>query len=286
MRRFSGHMFHVKCMSTEDFEFAVNLTNQMDWKLSREDFELMLKLEPQGSFVLLDNSERVGISTTVSFGKIGWFGNLLVSRGSRQKGGGSQLVRQSIEYLKSKNVETIGLYAYTDKIPFYEQLGFKYDSEFVVLKGKDFSPPVKSHLEKAEKKDVRKIIACDRLCFGESREKLLKPIILDPDNLCYAMIDDGQVLGYSVAKVYRGMAEVGPLVSLQGRNDIAIALLNAVLNKLKDYELSLCAPRREEAIINALKEHGFREDFRVSRMFLGPPAVNSCIYIAESLERG
>ncbi len=279
-------MFHVRRMSVEDFEFAVDLTNQMDWRLSREDFEFMLELESQGSFVLMDDSEKVGISTTVSFGKIGWFGNLLVSRDFRQRGGGSSLVKQSVEYLTSKNVETVGLYAYSDKIPFYSRLGFEYDSEFVVLKGKDFSSTIKSHLKEAGKKDMHKIIAYDRLCFGESREKLLEPIILDPDNLCYTVIEDEQILGYSAAKVYRGMAEVGPLVSLQGRSDIAIILLNATLNRLKGCEVSMCIPRKEEAIINALKGYRFSENFCVSRMFLGPPAVNNCIYIAESLERG
>ena len=61
-------MFRVKNMSAEDFAFAINITDPVGWDLTEADFAFMLKLEPEGCFVLLDDSEKVGIATTVSFG--------------------------------------------------------------------------------------------------------------------------------------------------------------------------------------------------------------------------
>ena len=279
-------MFHIKNMSTEDFAFAVRLTDTMDWNLVEEDFEFMTELEPDGCFVVLDDSERMGLATTISFGKVGWLGNVIVSENYRGRGVGSLLVRYSLECLTNKYVEAVGLYAYVDKVPFYRRLGFEYDSGFVVLNGKGSSSPVGAHPREAGKDDIREIINLDRLCFGASRRKLLEPLLLDSGNLCYVSIKDGRVLGFVVAKVYEGVAEVGPLVCRRGCSDIAIDLLKTTLNRLEGLEVSMCIPEKESAIINTLMRSGFSEAFHVARMFYGNPIVNDCIYVAESLERG
>ena len=71
-------MFHAEKMRPEDFSFAVQLANTMDWNMAESDLEFMTKLEPDGCFVLLHGDEPVGMATCISYGKIGWFGNLAV----------------------------------------------------------------------------------------------------------------------------------------------------------------------------------------------------------------
>jgi ribosomal protein S18 acetylase RimI-like enzyme len=280
------HMFHVKTMSPEDFDFAVQITDTMNWNLTTADFEFMIELEPDGCFVLLENSEKIGLATTVSFGNIAWFGNLIVNESHRKRGAGSQLVKHSVEYSTHKHVKTVGLYAYMGRIPFYERLGFKRDSEFTVLNGRGSSLPVKPVAREAEKQDLQEIIEFDRSCFGSSRRKLLEPIILDPDNLCCISAEGERMVGYVVAKVYRQMGEIGPLVCQKGREDAAVNLLRSVLSKLEGYEVSMYVPNKESTILNYLKTLGFTESFRVARMFFGSPIAKDCICMAESLERG
>jgi len=284
----AGHkyMFHVKKMASEDFEFASQLTDMMNWDLIEEDFEFMRRFEPDGCFVLLCESERIGIATTISYGQVGWLGNVIVRENHRRRGGGSLLVRHAVEYLTSKGVETIGLYAYLETIPFYVKHDFQYDSKFVVLKGRGFPASTKAHLREAEKADLQQIVDLDHLYFGASRRKLLEPIILDPGNLCYVYSDDVRIFGFAAAKVYNGIAEIGPLVCRRGYDDVAIDLLKAILNKLKDYEVSICMPEKESNIFNLLTRYGFQEDFQLARMFYGRPIVNNFIYVAESIERG
>ena len=279
-------MLHVENMTPRDFEFAVRLTDTMNWKLAAEDFEFIMKLEPKGCLVLFDDAERIGIVTVVSFGRIGWLGNLIVAESHREKGAGSLLARHSVNYLTSKGVRTVGLYAYTDKIPFYNRLGFEYDSEFAVLVGEGFSSTEKPDLSKARKEDMREIVEFDKTCFGDSREKLLNHILLNRSNQCYMYTENGKMIGYAATKVYEDMAELGPLVCRRGRTDVAIALLEANLNNLEGLEVSLCMPKKESSIINVLTESGFAEDFRVARMFFKPQTVKDCVYVAESLERG
>jgi GNAT superfamily N-acetyltransferase len=279
-------MYHVKNMLTEDWGFAVQITDTMNWGMTEEDFAFMMQLEPEGCFTLFSNSERIGIATTISYGKIGWFGNLIVNKNERGRGAGTLLVKHSLEYLKSKEVRTIGLYAYIDKIPFYERLGFKYDSEFMVLRGKGFSIQAEADLKEARNDEKQAIIDFDRSCFGASRRKILEPLLSNQNSLCYVSFEDGHVLGYAVAKVYEKIAMLGPLLTTFRRGDVAAALLKTVLEKLRGYEVSLCVSKEELTLVDLLMKSGFAEDFRVARMFYGPNFITDCVYVAESLERG
>jgi len=279
-------MFYVKKMSAEDFNFAVCLTDTKNWGLIEEDFLFMTELEPEGCFVLLDNSEKMGIITSISYGRIGWFGNLIVEEKHRRKGAASQLVEQVVNYLTSKGAETVGLYSYIDAIPFYEKLGFKHDAKFAVLEGKAFKSKVETNIRRAKEKDLQKIVEYDYSCLDISRKKLLETIFRNPNNLCYFYTENEQVCGYIMAKVYSGLAEIGPLICNDGHIDIAINLAKTVLNKIDGYHVTLCLHKKESAIINFLMEHEFGESFDVVRMFSKPTSIKDCIYIAESLERG
>jgi GNAT superfamily N-acetyltransferase len=273
-------------MSAADFDFAVHATESMKWGLGQSDFEFMMELEPDGCFVLSEGSERIGLATTVSYGKVAWFGNLIVCEERRRRGAGSFLVRRALEYLRSIGVETVGLYAYMDRISFYEGLGFNSDSEFLVLRGKAFGSSVPADVKRIEEKNIGKVVGLDRSCFGESRKKLLEPILSDRDNIGYFCVREGKVVGYSVAKVFKRMAELGPLVCKEGQVDVAVSLLRATFDSLKGFEVSLFVPEEEMMIVSMLVENGFSQVFKVERMFHGPSVGGDCLQLAESLERG
>lgn len=279
-------MFQVKLMSTADFEFAVRITDMMDWGLVEEDFHFMTKLEPKGCFVLLQESERVGIATTISFRRVGWLGNVIIGKSYRKKGAGKLLVKHCLSYLRNKNVKTVGLYSYLDTVDLYKKLGFEYESEFIVMRGKGFSSSVNVNLKEARKGDIQALIDYDHSCFGASRRRLLEPLLLDSGNLCYLYSREDRILGFGMAKVYEGIAELGPIVCEQDHKDVANSLLGAILNRLQGFEISLCISQKEYDIVHMLMQYGFSEKFRVARMFLGPQVVKDCVYVAESLERG
>lgn len=279
-------MFHIKNILLDDLKFVINLTNTMKWDLVEEDFKFMMKQEPAGCFITFDDEKRIGMATTISFNSLGWLGNVIISENYRGRGVGSLLVRHALDYLLNKHVKTIGLYAYLSKVPFYKKLGFEYDSEFKYLEGTAISLPIKGYTRETVKEDLGKIIDLDRLCFGASRKKLLKPFFLDSENLCQIAIENSKVLGFIIAKRYAGVAEVGPLVCQEGNNKIAVELLKNILSKLKGYKVSMCIPKKETIILNKLLKWGLSESFPVARMFYGGYIENNCIYLAESLERG
>jgi ribosomal protein S18 acetylase RimI-like enzyme len=228
----------------------------------------------------------VGVATSISFGGVGWFGNLVVSEDCRKEGAGTLLVKYVVDYLENVGVETIGLYAYQHLVGFYEKLGFKPDVDFSVLHGKSARCVAEATAREINQKEVPALTEFDRGCFGADRKKLLEPIILDVNNRCYVSADDDEIRGYVAAKVYDEMAEVGPLVTHENSVGVATSLLQTVLCRLGNREVFVCLPAAEEALLEILFESGFQESFRVTRMFLGPAVAKSCIYVAESLERG
>ena len=279
-------MFQIIQMRSEDFLFATELANTMNWNMAPEDFQFMTQLEPEGCFTLSEGQKHVGIATCISYGKVGWFGNLIVKEEYRGKGAGTLLVKHAIDYLQGKDVETIGLYAYPDLIKFYSTLGFRSDEEFSVLHVEDLASLTGANLLSVGKHHIQIVEAFDRRCFGGDRKKLLESIILEEGNLGYYKAEGNEVGGYVAATVYETMAWIGPLICQEGNVDAAVALLKAVLSKTTGKNIYLALPKKEIALIDMLSAVGFKKDFSVKRMFFGPKVSTNCIYLAESLERG
>ena len=279
-------MFNIKEMTKQDFPFAVQLVNTMNWGMSIDDFLFSQKLEPEGCFVLLRDSECIGIATNVIFDEVGWFGNFVIAKAFRGGGAGHFLLSHSIEFLRNKGVKTIGLYAYPNLVKFYENFGFKLDSNYLVMKGRIQVNQTMNLPLQASKSDIEAIVDFDRYYFGANRGKLLESILSHPDNLCYSIFKAGKIVAYVIAKVHQDLVELGPLVCDSKQLDAAVSLLNAILGQLKGQKVFTCLSTNETSLVTLLSNAGCTKDFQVARMFLGAPVAKDCIYLAESLERG
>jgi len=179
-----------------------------------------------------------------------------------------------------------GLYAYPHLVTFYESFGFEADIDFLVLKGKAAFPPTQEMLRAANRQGVPEIIDFDCQCFGANRKKLLEPILLNKNNLCYIATENSEITGYVAAKVYAKMVEIGPLMCHANHAKEAVLLLETILSKLNGVEVFMYIPKKETELLNVMHKAGLKEDFRVVRMFFGPAIAKNCICAAESLERG
>jgi hypothetical protein len=271
-------------MGPEDFAFSVELANTMNWNMTPDDFKFNLDIEPTGSFILQDNNQPYGLITSVSYGNVGWFGNLIVTSNARRKGAGHTLVRHTLRYLHEKGVKTVGIYAYPQLESFYRSLGFKPDEEFVVMHNPQVNCTHPFSATPATLQDLPLLNQLDYACFGWNRQKLLGAIMGNPKNPVLCLKEAGCVVGFVAAKVYGQNAELGPLVC--NLPDIARQLVLAVLNRLDGLAVSVYLPLNQKSLCEILIGLGVVEDFRLIRMFWGKPKPNSCMYIAESLERG
>jgi ribosomal protein S18 acetylase RimI-like enzyme len=280
-------MFNVEKMRRTDFSFAVQLANTMDWAMAESDFRFMSRLEPDGCFTLWHEKARVGIATCINYGKVGWFGNLAIKNEYRRKGAGTFLVKHAVEYLKSRGVETVGLYAYPHLIGFYGRVGFRSNDEFIVLKGvveKTLSE--QTTITEANTRDIPALTKFDTSCIGWDRRRLFKSVLREKGNICSYLTVDGEVMGFVMAKVYDRMTEVGPILYLRENQDAALEMIKSVLGRLNGMDVYVCVPAKESALLVSFEEAGLRESFRLTRMFLGSVPAQTCVYVPESMERG
>jgi hypothetical protein len=279
-------MFKIKPMQPQDYSFATALANTMNWHMAPEDFEFNCTLEPQGCLVLFDDSKPLGIATCISYGRVGWFGNLIVQEEVRHRGAGSLLVKHAITYLQGQGAETIGLYAYPNLLNFYGKLGFKAEEEVIVFQTAAVQSSQKKELPKIGEHNFQAVAQFDGVCFGGGRMKLLRSIFPIKENLAFYLADDDGVVGYVAATVYETMAWVGPLMCKEGEEEAAVKLLEAILGRLEGKLAFVATAKKQRKLISRLEAAGFVEDFSVVRMYFGKSVAKNCIYLAESLERG
>jgi len=268
-----------------DLAEAVALTDTMDWNLGEEDFRFMNIIEPGGCFVAISGGRVVGLITTASFGHVGWLGNVIVESTRRGKGLGKALVEKALSHLEKKGVTTTGLYAYQNVIHFYEQFGFVGDRDFLWLvcqeaawKGTPCEPLPPERL-----KDLLRL---DEDFFGASRRRLLSKVFKASPSLCRGIFRNGRLLTYVMGSKGES-AEVGPWASLPGYDKESLALFRSLADVLNGLKVFIGVPAWRSEIINFLFEIGFKEDFRVARMYRGLPLPErQGILAIESLERG
>lgn len=278
-------MFQVRAMRAEDYPFAIRLANTMNWNMTRQDLEFASCLEPDGCFILVKGTEPVGMVTCVSYGSVGWFGNLIVKEQERKRGAGTLLVKRAVDYFHDKDIKTVGLYAYPHLTEFYTNLGFKRYEDFAVMQA-TLKKSDEGNLPKVTAQNISEVADFDRSCFGWDRRKLLEAIIRVRGNFGYFYPEQEKIVGYVVAKVYGNMAEVGSLSCKPDRTDVANRLLECALGELAGLNVYVCLPKSETEFVSYISQFRFTEKFFVARMFLGDALGKNCLYLAESLERG
>ena len=241
-------MFQIKPMRAQDFEFATQLANTMNWNMAPEDFQFAVSLEPEGCFIAFDGSQRVGVATCISFGKVGWFGNLIVNDKNRKRGIGSLLVKHAVNYLQGKGTQTIGIYAYPNLVGFYGKLGFKPDERILrfAIRRRQFN--FSTALPKVARQNLAAVEAFDAEYFGGDRKKILESIILEKGNLGYYKSEHKKVVGYVAATVYERMAWLGPLICKVGNRDAAVSLVKMALSKLTGKNVYAAISKKESLL--------------------------------------
>jgi len=281
-----GQSYSIRLMEKDDAPQTVDLTNLMNWGFGEEDFAYMMRLEPEGCFVVVRGDKVIGVTTSISYGPIGWVGNIIVEPEERGKGIGAALVSEALNHLKATGVTTTGLYAYRNVVPFYEGLGFKADRNFSWLVCRKVSW-TGEQMPKPDSLDLQAIVEFDRQCFGAPRGRLLKTIYDSPQGICDAVLEDGKPVTYLMAVKSSTTTEIGPWICTPGREEEGFRLFRSLGNELNGLETHVGVPSDRSDVADFLLKLGFVKDFPVVRMFRGPtPADRGCILAMESLERG
>jgi len=259
----------IRTVRPEDFKFIIELATSEGVKYNVQDLIRIINYEPEGFFIAVDGENKLGVVSTVSYGVVGWLGNLFVKEQARRRGIGTKLVKKALEYMESKGVKATKLYCFPNNIPFYRRLGFKNELSYVVFRGEGRRMD-SGGVEEMDEDLLDELYAFDRRIFGADRSKVLKAIYNQFREYCFAAYMNGEVAGYIMAAGSEGQYEVGPWIcNPEWQERLAGELLKAEMNMLRGVEFEITSPQYSEVAERILLSFGLKSEGKVVRMSFG-----------------
>jgi predicted N-acetyltransferase YhbS len=203
----------VRNLQLDDIEFACRCTELEGWKSeARSEFEACLEYDPLGGFVAQESCGPVGLCVSVSYGAVGFLGELVVLPSWRRRGIGSALFEHALNYLKDQGCRNTFLDADKDAIPLYERFGFR--KLFRRPRFAGLVPPASGDAARGMRpEDLPQVELLDRNAFGADRSFFLRRNFALYPELCSILEQGGQVLGYVMGHLGSGCVALGPWIA-------------------------------------------------------------------------
>jgi GNAT superfamily N-acetyltransferase len=268
-------MFTVRRLTQHDIDFVMELTAQERWGYLSCDVERCIECEPEGCFIAESEGKAVGHVFSISYGRTGWIGLLIVHQDHRGHGVGTMLMNSAINHLQNIGVETIRLEAVPKALTLYQRLGFveEFDSlRFSKELKKEPSQPqdVNEDIHRAERRDINELARFDSRYFGVNRHKVLERIYTDYPQNCLITEEKKKVTGYIMARETSRGYWVGPWVCDPESPNVAKKLILSFLDILdKKAELKVGMPALNVVGMRLMKSLGFKLTSRSIRMLRG-----------------
>jgi len=262
----------IRPISDADVAFSAQLNADENWTDTLWDIKRLMRCEPKGCLIAELCGRPVGQILSISYGKLGWIGVLIVLREHRGKGIGSALVRRAIAYLKESGVETIELEAAPGAVSLYKRFGFELESKtwkFTRL-NEHIRMESTTPVETMRNRDLDEVGDFDKRFFLGDRSKVLGGILVDNPDLCHVAKHRGKLMGYVMCRPTRVGFRIGPLVCDPSAPKIAEALFVTAMNSVPlGARISLSAPETNIECLNLLSKYGFERLALNVTMFAG-----------------
>ena len=255
-------------MKRSDIPAAMRVKEFAGWNQTEQDWEHLLRLEPDGCFCATVDGRVVGTATTTTYsGELAWIGMVLVDPEYRRQGIANRLMQTALDYLDRAGIRTIKLDATQAGRAVYERMGFEVESNIERWQG-IAGPVAKSDGRPFAPSDLSEILALDRDVFGADRSKLLEMLITDA---CLSPIvstsTDRKLNGYAVARRGSNATYIGPLIARDAQS--AEQILDCLLQQLSGEQIYVDLNTEFPGGGAILSAGGFNKQRDFDRMFFG-----------------
>ena len=222
----------VRLLRASDLPAVMRLKELSQWNQTENDWQRLLRLEPNGCFCATIDDEVVGTTTTTTYGHdLAWIGMVLVDPQRRKLGIGTKLMQVAMDYLSQAGVATIKLDATQAGRPVYEKLGFIEES--VIERWEGIAGPGGLALLPLDSAVREEALVLDRDAFGLDRSKLIEMLVDD----CHVtpLVDrdgEGRLTGYGLARPGTAAVYVGPVIAKS--REASMTLLDGLLSQVPD----------------------------------------------------
>lgn len=268
-------LFPIRPMTTADLDQCLALSDLAGWNQLRGDWEVFLRLRPEGCFVACRDDRIVGTATTTAYGdSFAWVGMVIVHPDCRRCGIGQGLLERCIESLA--HCAAVRLDATPTGKQLYDRLGFVDEYElgrYVAESPRPADSPALPGIlvEPLQAADLPAVAAFDAPFFGIDRGAVLAAWRERTPDYAWLARRDGQVVGYCLGRPGANFATIGPVVARDER--MARALVGRALAAAGPRPVVLDAFEHTPAFLDWLADIGFAKQRPFIRMCRG---TNPC----------
>lgn len=265
----------VRQFEREDIEFVFEMTLTERWNVTKNDIARMFDFEPEGCFIATVGGLPAGHIFSITYGKLGWIGLLIVSSRHRRSGIATVLMKKALNYLLGRRVGTVELDAVPEIADLYRKLGFtdEYDSLRFMgtsqnMQGKGSSVAL---IEQEMFEDIAKF---DAEYFGEFRGRVLSRLFWENPELSFVSYSGSHVVGYITCRKAQSGYALGPWVCKPRKRQVAEELFATCASELEpNSRIHVGIPSPNRAAIDTLLNHGFVQSSKSLRMRFGKKLV-------------
>ncbi len=196
----------IRLLTPRDLPRLVELSTEVGWNQTPNDWRRFLALVPDGCFCLESDGQIAATATAIRYGQqLGWLGMVITGGAWRGRGFARRLVTRTLDYFDQHRVATVKLDASDLGRPVYAKMGFV--DEYPVERWlRDTTRPGSPHPASSEW-SLSRVHAIDREAFGADRGRLLEQLA----GFGHASVSGD---GYSMDRPGRVYRHFGPCVSV------------------------------------------------------------------------
>ena len=272
--------FEVRIMRESDLPGADELRQLVGWNQLIQDWRRLLRLEPEGCFVAVEEGAITGTVTTTCYGRtLAWIGMMLVHPGQRRKGIGTVLMRTALQHLRSAGVQCVRLDATPAGRPLYEKLGFVEEWDLRRWQRATTPEPPKQEEISSVTRPLRpddwpEIERLDTAAFGTARIELLQSLAASSlSALVLPGANANGVRGWGLLRPGRNADYLGPLQCHTAED--CLALSTALLRSVPDRPVFWDFPELNIPARKTAQGLGFEPVRPLTRMRFGPLVCRS-----------
>lgn len=171
----------MRTAAASDIAAITALRASVGW--SAHEWAMRAAMQPPDArclLVIAGDDRIVGVGSGISYGALGFVGNMVVDEEHRGRGVGSAVLEAVIDFLDARGCRRLELFATPAGRPLYARHGFELtDPSAVVTVPRDAVPATDAAVHIAEATDLDALRAYDAARFGGDRGSLLATMRAD-----------------------------------------------------------------------------------------------------------
>ncbi|BAB77094.1 GNAT family N-acetyltransferase (plasmid) [Anabaena sp. FACHB-709] len=276
--------FSIRPMKRSELDVVIDWAAIEGWNPGIYDAECFYQADQCGFFVGELNNELVASISAVAYSQhFAVIGFYIVKEQFRGRGFGMKMWRTAMAYLGSeRNISLDGVIAQQEN---YKKSGFQIAYRHIRYQvvGDGVVPDGIVELKTVP---FDQLVVYEQKLFPAERERFLRLWIKQPNSAAYAVVRDGQIVGYGVIRQSHTGLRIGPLNA--DNEQIAEQLLLALLAFRSDALVFLDVPDANLEAIKLVQRYGMKPVSEVARMYNKeiPNLLINRVFAVTSLEVG